>query len=276
MSHWVRLCAKVEQAEKHLKNLRNEWEKYREHAFLVKAKDDAQTGERVWYLAHAYPIPPDMPLMVGDAVHCLRCALDHVIYHLVSVCTSDPQAFKQLYYPIGRDAADFADRLKAASTYKPKGGVALQRLRPEAVKAIEAFAAFEGGFGTLLWRVHCLDIIDKHHVLLTVASSNTTHSMQPSVIERYKDGIGLEDEYTPAEEALIFQTESLARFPLKAGSELARVPITDVNENMSFMFALAFGEPKAVAGAPIIQTLFQTSLFIRDMIRTFDGLGLFA
>jgi len=140
----------------------------------------------------------------------------------------------------------------------------------------EAFAAFEGGFGTLLWRVHCLDIIDKHNVLLTVASGNTTHSMPPSVIERYKGGLGLHNEYSPAQEALIFQTESLARFPLEAGGELARVPITDVNENMSFMFALAFGEPKAVAGAPIIQTLFQTSGFIRDMIRTFDGLGLFA
>jgi hypothetical protein len=61
MSHWIRLCAKVEQAEKHLKNLRAEWEKYRAQAFLVQSKDDAQTGERVWYLAHAYAIPADMP-----------------------------------------------------------------------------------------------------------------------------------------------------------------------------------------------------------------------
>ncbi len=276
MSHWIRLCSKVEQAEKHLKSLRAEWEKYRSSAFLVKANDDAQTGERVWYMAHVYPIPPDMPLIVGDAVHCLRCALDHVMYHLVSVCTAGQGPFKQLYFPTGKDAADFADRLKAASTYKPKGGVALQRLRPDAVKAIEAFAPFEGGLGALLRHVHSLDIIDKHHLLLTVASSNTTHSMPPSVIERYKDGIGLDDEYTPAEEALIFQTESFARFPLKAGSELARVPIADVNENMSFMFALAFGEPKAMEGKPIIQTLFQASLFIRDMIRTFDRMGLFA
>jgi hypothetical protein len=182
---------------------------------------------------------------------------------LVSVCTSRKGPFNQLYFPTGKDAADFAGRLKAASTYKQKGGSVVQRLRPEAVQAIEAFSPFEGGLGAVLRHVHSLDIIDKHHLLLTVASSNTTHSMPPSVIERYKHGLGLKDEYTPAEEALIFQTESLARFPLKAGTELARIPIADENDNMSFMFALAFGEPKAVEGKPIIQTLFQASLFIR-------------
>src|SRR4029077_4326283 len=212
---------------------------------------------------------------VGDAVHCLRCALDHVIYHLVSVCTSGQGPFNQLYFPTGKDAADFADRLRAASTYKLKGGSLVQRLRPEAVQAIQAFKPFEEGSGALLRHVHSLDIIDKHHLLLTVASSNTTHSMKPTVIEKYKRGLGLQDEYTPAQEALIFQTESLARFPLKAGGELARVPIADANENMSFVFALAFGEPKAVEGKPIIQTLFQASHFIRDMIRKFDDLGLF-
>lgn len=276
MSQWIRLCAKVEQAEKHLKNLRTDWEKYRADAFLVKSKDDAQTGERVWYLAHAYSIPPEMPLIVGDAVHCLRCALDHVIYRLVSVCTSDRLAYNQLYFPTGKNAVHFVDRLKAASTYKPKGGAALQRLRPEAVQAIQEFQPFDGGSGAVLRHVHSLDIIDKHHLLLTVTLTNTTHSMQPTVIEKYKRGLGLQDEYTPAQEALIFQTESLAWFPLKAGGELARVPIADANENMSFVFALAFGEPKAVEGKPIIQTLYQAALFIRDMIRKFDERGLFA
>lgn len=273
---FYQLCAKVERAEKHLKNLRAEWEKYRADAFLIKAKDDPQTAERIWYLAHTYPIPREMSLIAGDAVHCLRCCLDHVIYRLVRVCTAGRGPFSQLYFPTGKNATNFAERLKAASEYKSKGKGVVQRLRPEAIKAIQTFEPFEGGSGALLRHVHQLDIIDKHHLLLTVALSNPTHSMQPSVIERYKHGLGLEDEYTPAQEALIFQTESLARFPLNIGTELARVPITDVNENMRFMFALAFGEPKAVEGKPIIQTLYQASLFIRDMIRKFDGLGLFA
>jgi len=275
MIHW-NLCAKVERAEMHLKNLQAEWNKYRADAFLIQSKDDLHAAERIWYIAHTYPIPLEMSLITGDAVHCLRCCLDHVIYHLVKVCTAGQGPFKQLYFPTGEDPADFAGRLQAASEYKPKGGVVVQRIRPDAIKAIQAFEPFAGGSGALLRHVHQLDIIDKHHLLLTVASSNPTHSMPPTVIERYKHGFGIKDEYTPAQEALIFQTESLARFPLKAGDELARVSIADANENMTFTFALAFGEPKAVAGKPIIQTLYQASLLIRDMIRKFDGLGLFA
>lgn len=277
MFDWSRLCAKVERAERHLKNLQTEWDKYRAHAYLIRSKDDLNTSERIWYLAHTYPIPPEMSLIAGDAVHCLRCCLDQVIYHLVAVCTAGQGPFDQLYFPTGKDSAHFATRLNAASKYRVKNsGQVIQRLRPEAITAIQAFEPFEGGSGALLRHVNSLDIIDKHHLLLTVALSNPTHSMPPSVIERYKLGLGLKDEYTPAQEALIFQTDSLSSFPLDAGGELARVPIADVNENMNFTFALAFGELKAVAGKPIIQTLFQASCLIRDMIRKLDGLRLFA
>jgi hypothetical protein len=275
MFQWS-LCAKVERAEKHLKNLQIEWDKYRADAFLIQTKDDLLTAERIWYLAHAYPIPYELPLIAGDAVHCLRCCLDHVIYHLAKVCTAGKGPFEQLYFPTGKDSMHFALRLQAASEYKPKGGAVVRRLRPEAINAIQAIAPFEGGAGALLQHIHALDIIDKHHLLLTVAVSNPTHSMPPTVIETYKRGLGLKDEYTSVQEALIFQTDSLARFPLDAGTELARAPIADVNENMTFTFALAFGQPKAVAGKPIIQTLYQASHFIRDMIRKFEGLGLFA
>jgi hypothetical protein len=279
MLHWQlvdRLLAKVEQAEKHLKNLQTEWEKYRIDGYKIKWKDNPQTAERIWYLAHAWPIPTEISLIAGDAVHCLRCSLDHVIYHLVAVCTGGQGPFTQLYFPIGKDSTDFTVRLSAASECKSKGGGVVQRLRPQAIKAIQDLEPFEGGSGAHLWHVHHLDIIDKHHLLLTVGSSNPTHSMPPSVIERYKRGFGIEEEYTPAQEAAIFQTDSLAKFPLEAGSELARVPITEANENMHFTFALAFGEPKAIAGKPIIPTLYHSSHFIRHMIRKFDDLELFA
>jgi hypothetical protein len=279
MLHWQlvdRLRAKVERAEKHLQDLQTEWNDYRASGYRIESRDDPQTAERIWYLADAWPIPPEMPLITGDAVHCLRCALDHVIYHLVNICTAGRGPFTQLYFPTGKDSSDFAARLDAASEYKSKGGGVIQRLRPEARKAIQAIKPFEGGGGALLWQIHRLDITDKHHLLLTVGSSNPTHSMARSVIARYKNGFGVKDEYTPAQEAIIFQTNSLARFPLNAGDELARVPIAEANENMNFTFAVAFGAPKGIAGQPIIPTLYQACHLIRDMIREFDDLGLFA
>jgi hypothetical protein len=243
-------------------------------AYIVGTKDDFETQERIWYLSSAFPIPDWASLIAGDAVHCLRCALDHIIYRLVWVCTQGHGPFKNLYFPLGSDGAKFSKRLKEASEHKAPSGGIVQRLRPDAIKAIEALEPYEGGRNAILWHIHSLDIIDKHNLLLTVGLTNPTHTMTPEMIAGYKNSLRIKNEYTPLEESWIFQTDSKAIFPLNAGDELARIPIAKANENMQFPFTIAFGEPKVIEGKAITPFLFQAAGFIRGIIRDFEELGI--
>lgn len=268
-----RLTSKIERAEKHIVDLCVEWDRFKVDAYKVSANDDPDSGERTWRLERAWPVPDKLSLLVGDAVHGLRCALDHLIYQLAWVHTHGQGPFKNLYFPGGSDAMKFSKRLKEASEHKAATGGIVQRLRPEAIKAIEAIEPYEGGRGRILWHIHQLDIIDKHRSLVTAALSNPTLSMPPNMIAGYAKSVGVEGRYTPEQEALIFQTESSAPFPLNEGDILHRAPIAKANENMKFTFMIAFREPQVLKGKAIAPTLYQATHFIRDITRTFfeDG-----
>jgi hypothetical protein len=267
------LTSKVERAEKHIVDLCAEWDRFKVKAYKVSANDDLNSGERIWRLDRAWPIPDTLSLIVGDAAHGLRCALDHLIYRLVLVHTRGVGPFKNLYFPVGSDRVKFFKRLKEASEHKATTGGIVQRLRPEAIKAIEAIEPYEGGKGRILWNVHQLDIFDKHRSLVTATLSIPTLSMPPDIIASYAKSIGVEGRYTPQEEALIFQTDSSAPFPLNEGDIIHRVPITKANENMKFTFMIAFREPQVLKGKAIAVTLHQAVKLIRDITRTFfeDG-----
>jgi hypothetical protein len=167
----------------------------------------------------------------------------------------------------------FSKRLKEASEHKAVSRGIVQRLGPDAIKAIEAIEPYEGGRGRILLHVHQLDIIDKHRSLLTSALSNPTMSMPPAVIASYVKSMGIAGRYTPDQEAHIFQTESPAPFPLNEGDILHRAPIAKANENMKFTFMIAFREPQVLKGKAIAVTLYQAAHLIRDITRTFfeDG-----
>ncbi len=269
-----RLTAKVERAEHHIEELQSSWKSFKAKAYTVTPEDDLNTGERIWKLTDFSDIPNNIPLIIGDAVHNLRSALDHIIFHLASVCT-DPVAFKGLYFPIAANAVDFEKRLGEASVYKPKSPGVVKRLRPDAIEALRALEPYEGGRGAILYGLNRLDVIDKHHLLLTVSSRNPTHSMPPKVIASYIKGLGIAGEFTAAQESAFFKTDSVAPFPLKKGDTLARVPLGEANENMDFTFTVAFGEPEILKGKPVIETLHHMAYLIRDIIRTFSDSGLF-
>jgi len=106
--------------------------------------------------------------MLGDAIHNLRTALDHLAYRLVSVGPK-PHWRGKVYFPIADSAEEFVSRI---------GGIK-KRLRHDAVKPLAAIKAYRGGAGEILWQLNELDIIDKHRLLLPVDPQNVVHSMSP-------------------------------------------------------------------------------------------------
>lgn len=272
--YYDRLTAKVERAEHHIVNLCAEWDKFKTKAYEIVSNDDPDSGERIWRLKQAWPIPALFPIIVGDAVHCLRSALDHLVYRMAEVYCKKPPLIAGLYFPTGENRDDFVDAVMAAAEHKSRSIGVVKRLGPEAIEALKAIEAYDGGKGAILRQVHCLDLIDKHRTLLTAALSNTTVSLDPESIARYAKSLGVVGKFTPEQESLIYQTRSLAPFPLNEGDILHRIPIAKANENMKFTFQIAFREPEVLKGKAIAETLYKAAHLIRDIARTLFDSGL--
>ena len=173
---------------------------------------------------------------------------------------------QSVYFPIAETAAE----------YQSLKGRRVKGMRQDTVKAIDLIEPYRGGAGEILWQLHDLDIIDKHKLLIAVGSTSRQQSMPPSEIARLKrEFLGIRQQiYTPAQEAILFQTARASiQFPLKRGDILAIIPEREVNEHMHFTFEVAFGEPIALRGEPVIAKLFEMSGRIRDIIRNFDNAG---
>jgi len=267
---------KIERAEKHLGDLQTFWDEFRDKAYSLATDDESERGYRIYRLRDAWDTPPDLPLMVGDAVHNLACALDHIAHRLVSVFTNGQGPFHNVYFPIGKTQKDFNDKLLRTAEYKTAPDRKINRLGDEVRDFLLAIEAYKGGKGAFLYYIHQLDIIDKHYVLPMVGTVNRSHSMSKSEIARYKSSFGMMQNpaFTPAVHSRAFLTDATERhFPLKAGDVLHRVPIAEVDEHMHFTFEIAFGEPKVVEGSPILPALYLASSSIRGMIRDLDAAG---
>jgi hypothetical protein len=146
-------------------------------------------------------------------------------------------------------------------------------MRKGAINAIRAIEPYEGGSGAVFWHLHCLDIIDKHRLLLTIWPQSASHSMPPSKrAEIAKNFLGLPDS-DPIPSGQAFQTDS-RRIRLKAGRKLVTTRKAEVEEDMYFSFQIAFGEPKVIRGDSVVMKLHQIADRIHDIISTFDSAGL--
>ena len=64
---------------------------------MIVAESDPNTGDQVFKFRVRAPIPVDLSLVIGDAVHNLRSALDHLAWQLVLANGQTPTT--QTAYP---------------------------------------------------------------------------------------------------------------------------------------------------------------------------------
>ena len=134
--------AKLDWANKHINKLYETWREFAKSGYPILTEDDPKTGNRTFKIGVTSPISEEIPLLIGDAVHNLRSALDHLIYRLVTIATNGKGPFGSLYFPIAETPVDFECRLKRASEQKSASRGVVQRLRPEAIKAIRAIEPY--------------------------------------------------------------------------------------------------------------------------------------
>jgi hypothetical protein len=104
-------------------------------------------------------VPVDLVTSAGDAIHNLRCALDHLAWHLAHWEHGKPGP--KCGFPIGKS-------LKNYESMKP---AMVAGMSTEAKKAIDDLRPYKGG-NEPLWQIHHLDIVDKHRQLFVFGYRN--------------------------------------------------------------------------------------------------------
>src|SRR5262249_11208554 len=119
-------------------------------------RDDSNTGMRALCVNLDTSVPKDFPLIIGDAVHNLRSALDHLTWDVVSPCK--PPRPGDVQFPFCRKA----DAFEAALTHRQ-----INLAGQETVEKFRALKPYPGG-DDALYALHRLDIADKHQLILTI------------------------------------------------------------------------------------------------------------
>jgi hypothetical protein len=154
---------KIERAEHHFDDIKSALKlvlgtETDNHAVIIK--NDYERKQMIITLPKVTPIKPSVPLIVGDCIHNLRSALDHLVFQLARKNGASAEAAQKTFFPICLTQEDFESRVK--KLVKPfisdKALAEIKRSQP--------YSAYDVPEGSDIWVLHKLDIIDKHRLLL--------------------------------------------------------------------------------------------------------------
>lgn len=153
---------KIERAEKHLDDLEPAVRSLGEATFKLISLDSQSETRKPFLNVRALNIyPPEIPAITGDVVHNLRCALDHLAFHLVQVGITfgetPPDKWEDIQFPIFSSMKSYEDGKRRR----------IQGARREAIEAIDALKPYKGG-NEPLWLLRRLDNTDKHSFILPI------------------------------------------------------------------------------------------------------------
>jgi hypothetical protein len=147
---------KIHRANKHIEEFNSVLRRYvDENAHSVVIKFDPNFGCDVLEIsAPENPLPRELPLIIGDAIHNLHAALDFIWYEFVSTFAA-PSPYTR--FPFDQTKTGVANALTARKI--PESHQAVAEFVLEGVKPYK-------GSDTNIWAFHDLDITDKHEYLI--------------------------------------------------------------------------------------------------------------
>jgi hypothetical protein len=145
---------KLDRAKQHIANLQREFDVFvAENPHALSFKVDPDTSSLLVQLRFKVDIPKSFALILGDAIHNLRCAMDHATWDLIGIDHGTQDRWTK--FPTGRTRQDYEATCKGMKTP-----------RDDTKKFFAALEVYKGGMGNLLWGINELDSADKHTVPL--------------------------------------------------------------------------------------------------------------
>lgn len=265
------LLVKVERAYKHIIDLNVEFLRFLTEGgpYETFFQDDLNAGERTYYLRIRKETPIQFSTLIGDIAQNLRSSLDHLAWHLVKNSPITPKTPEHLiYFPI----------FETYSEYSSGKMRKIQGMTDAAIKAIDAIEPYYRpnrpapaiGEGVQLFWLDQINKLDKHRLLIPIWGSMVSHTIPRSTYaalsEELRAALGTGEVFLAA--------NSLTPGPLKDGDKLCSLPIVEVNDNMTFRFQIAFGEPTWVRGKEVLTSLAAIHKRVEEIIIRFDNEGL--
>ena len=239
---YAQASAKHQWAQKHIDKLKTALAEFQKvNTNVISGKADPETGDVTYYVASVPVIPVDIPLIAGDVLHNLRCALDFMACGLVGA----GNITHRTKFPIRRDPKD----------WEVSGLGMVDGASKDAIEALRRIRPYEGG-NSLLYILHTLNNIDKHRLLLTLNVKNTGRAEFESVqvVSKPLDEIAT-FPLSPGVIASVRLATDLPKVPLYAGQKLLTIPAAQREQNVGFMVEITFGESGQTKGMPVLFTL---------------------
>ncbi len=168
---------KIKWAKKHIADLDAAlWQFIHADFCGLSIDKDPKTGNNVLKYAIHTPIPDEVPLMIGDAIHNLRAALDLMACEIISRAGKSPSQYAR--FPFGKNRDDLKNFLNGAE---------IKFAGPDIVSLIlDVIKAYRDGGNEPLYALHALDITDKHKLLIPVITVARLDNVNATVTR--KDG----------------------------------------------------------------------------------------
>lgn len=239
--------AKVEHANRHIAALAEEVGRYfAKRPYQVVQTPHVDTAEPGYYLFERVGFPDRrLALFVGDALHNLRSALDHLVCACAIARGENPE---RTQFPILLKETGLEQKLTGD----------LAKAGPSAIAIVRALAPTPAG-NPMLAALHQLDIADKHRLILPVACT-----MDVEVQVGGFEGMSVataRGETVPPERTSCF-------IPAPKGYEGGTA------HDFSFTGNIIFPADTPLAGRPCVETLYELSALVADIVMAFEqGFG---
>jgi hypothetical protein len=233
---------KIERAKRHMEELESVMRVFFDSKpYRFSGKPDTRRRCVQYTMDTAEPVPPEIPLVVGDVIQNLRSALDQVAYQLYLKGGDGHGRAYLVSFPI-------FDSFKEYQREKLRK---LPGVSAAAVAKIDAIQPYKGG-NDVLWVLNKLNNIDKHRLLLTVGSAVRgidVGKMMFQSMAKIKPGIQVTKEHS------MFFAPKDNSYPLEVGTlvftDQTTLEIVDVN----VAFEIVLYEKEVVQGKPVYEFL---------------------
>lgn len=229
---------KIERAKKHVNDLSVAIDNFLiESPYELWSRVKKNPSEREIFVKQNKPIPDEVPLMLGDAVHNLKSALDILAWRMVGDNAPNP---KRVLFP-------FADSQEGLTGSIGNRQTALAG--EKVVATIKELKPYLGG-DRYLYGVQILDTSDKHHFIITTAQVTQIIADDFALmgIQGIK-GQGIVSFSAPAGEALLSQPIGGIRNARRS------VRASEQKEDFQPTFKICFGPGQGFDGEPVVPTL---------------------
>ncbi|SDB31162.1 hypothetical protein [Bauldia litoralis] len=234
---------KIERAKRHIEELESRIKSFRDlNPYSLVRETDPDTGDNVYRVRIKEVIPCDFSVIIGDAVHNLRSALDQVVCDLVAANCGRVTRKTGFLITGSRDTFEthFPEKIKGVSK--------------RAERAMRRFKPYESGCD-LLYFLNWLDIEDKHKGIIAVGAAHrqvravhTVHASQIVPGQPIKIPVKVGPNHIVC--------------PLTDNAEVFRTGPTGFDEDVEVAIEVAVAEAPIGQGQPIVPILAQTAHFI--------------